>query len=253
MQIERVQTDAVETPTRLRAIDPVRVKALADSMGAIGLRQPITVWSQAGDQLDLVAGAHRLEAARLLNWDWIDAIFLDGSDIDRQLWEIDENLMRSELTATQQAEHLAKRKELWAMRNTGADCASIQGRGQPKQFAADTSVATGVSKATVNRATSRAEHICADARDIVRGTRLDTGIFLDKLKAVAPEFQTAFVKEHLEKMEKPKPRRAADPENDLEVKEKQVAALMAAWNRAGKDAREEFMTRVDQPIMEAYV
>ena len=210
MQIERVQTEAVEVPKRLRSVDAARVKVLADSMDAIGLRQPITVWSQAGDQLDLVAGAHRLEAALLLGWEWIDAIFLDGSDIDRQLWEIDENLMRSELTATQQAEHLAKRKELWSARKiqVDQDAPPEIGYGKPpkqqKKFAADTSDSTGVSKATVNRATSRADGTTQEARDLLRGTPLDTGVYLDKLKAIKPENQCDKVRRDLDALAKPK-------------------------------------------------
>jgi len=89
--------------------------------------------------------------------------------------EIDENLMRSELTATQQAEHLQRRKEIWeAMQdaNTGATCTSIpeRGPGQPRQFAAETSAATGVNKSTVTRATRRARDVCQEARDLIRGT-----------------------------------------------------------------------------------
>ena len=62
---------------------------------------------------------------------------MDADDIERQLWEIDENLIRSELSPTEQAEHLAKRKELWGQRNTGPTCPINSGRGQPKQFASD--------------------------------------------------------------------------------------------------------------------
>lgn len=43
---------------------------------------------------------------------------------------------------------------------------------------------------------------------------------------------------------------AADALNDIEVVERQVDALMAAWNRAGREAREEFMTRIDRPIFD---
>jgi len=30
----------------------------------------------------------------------------------------------------------------------------------------------------------------------------------------------------------------------------QIAALVVAWNRAGKDAREEFLLRIERPIMD---
>jgi len=37
---------------------------------------------------------------------------VDLDDIDRQLWEIDENLMRAELGPAEMAQHTAKRAEL---------------------------------------------------------------------------------------------------------------------------------------------
>ena len=80
-------------------------------------------------------------------------------------WEIDENLMRAELSPAEMAEHLAKREELWGQRSSGASCAT--GGGAPGEnigFASDTAAATGVSKATVNRATSRAKEIPGDIR-----------------------------------------------------------------------------------------
>lgn len=89
--------------------------------------------------------------------------------------------MRSELTATQQAEHLAKRKELWGARDLGGASCPTKPQHQ-KQFASATADATGVDKRTVNRATARAESVTQEARDIVRGTKADTGVFLEALK-----------------------------------------------------------------------
>jgi len=43
---------------------------------------------------------------------------------------------------------------------------------------------------------------------------------------------------------------ADKPLNDLETREQQVSALMSAWNKAGQQAREEFMKRVDSPLMD---
>ena len=92
------------------------------------------------------------------------------TDIDRQLWEIDENLMRAELSPTEMAEHLAKRRELWeARRNSAQSLRDIKGPGQPKGFASETAEATGVSKRAVQLATSRAKAIPEDVRDLIKG------------------------------------------------------------------------------------
>ena len=73
--------------------------------------------------------------------------------------------MRSELTPTQMAEHLAKREELTAARReSGASCTTLTGRGN-KQFAAETAAATGVDKRRVQEAISRAEGVTQEARE----------------------------------------------------------------------------------------
>ena len=41
----------------------------------------------------------------------------DMTDLDRQLWEIDENLMRAELSPAELGENLTRRKELWKARS----------------------------------------------------------------------------------------------------------------------------------------
>jgi hypothetical protein len=83
------------------------------------------------------------------------------------------------------AEHLAKREDLWGQRNSGASCAT--GGGAPGEnigFASETAAATGISKSTVTRALSRAKAIPEDVRDLIKGTKLDTGTYLDWLKGI---------------------------------------------------------------------
>ena len=116
------------------------------------------------------------------------------TDIDRQLWEIDENLMRAELSPTEMAEHLAKRKELWnARRESGPTCPTLTGRGN-KAFASDTAEKTGVPKRSINRFLSRADAIPEDVRDQIKGTKLDTGTYLDWLKGMDPDDQRGAVR-----------------------------------------------------------
>ena len=83
--------------------------------------------------------------------------------------------MRSELTATEYAEHMQRREEIWeAMQekvNSGTSCPTNagRGRGRPEQFAEATEKATGQSKRNTNRATKRAREVCQQARDLIRG------------------------------------------------------------------------------------
>jgi uncharacterized ParB-like nuclease family protein len=144
---------------RSRALDQAKVDALTESISAIGLQHPISVY-QRGDEYHLVTGEHRLEAVKKLGWSTIGATKI--TDANRELWEIDENLMRAELSTDEKREHLKRRKSLWEKRqaeakeveNSGASCAINRGRGRPKGFAAETSAVTGISKSHINKMVS---------------------------------------------------------------------------------------------------
>jgi ParB family chromosome partitioning protein len=141
---------------RHRVLDQGKIDALAESIKAIGLQHPISVCPDSG-VYRLVTGEHRLEAAKKLGWLAVEAIKI--TDATRELWEIDENLARAELSTDERREHLRRRKELWEKRqadakeaeNTGAQCANNRGRGRPKGFAAETAGAVGKSKSQINR------------------------------------------------------------------------------------------------------
>lgn len=87
------------------------VTDLARSMAEIGLLQPILITPG----LDLVAGWHRLEAARLLGWTEIDVIYVD--ELDAELARIDENLQRHELHYVERGDWLAQRKAIYTRRH----------------------------------------------------------------------------------------------------------------------------------------
>jgi len=92
-----------------RAVDPESVSRLADSIKDIGLLNPITVTS--GNRL--IAGAHRLEACRMLGWLEIDINVVDLDNLQAELAEIDENLIRNELHFIKRGEQLSRRKDIY--------------------------------------------------------------------------------------------------------------------------------------------
>lgn len=191
-QVQTEYIDEINVGDRRRPIDSAKVMEIAKSIEAIGLQQPITVmeYDDADNDeftLHLIAGNHRLAACKSLGWGNIPCIVVDMDEIDRELWEIDENLMRAELTPAQEARHLSRRKELWGKRNSGQS--SPINKGRPKEFAGATSEQTGMAKRTINQAISRAENIDPAAMEALQGTSLDKGVELDALKKLSPDEQ----------------------------------------------------------------
>lgn len=180
MRLGEVYTDAVDVGERHRSLNVDRVNALAESISAVGIQNPIHVWMPSDSEARLVAGRHRLAAALHLGWEEIPCFFVDMDDIDRELWEIDENLMRAELSPAEEAAHLARRKDLFEARSSGTTCPTGGGApGENKAFAQETAEKTGQSKRDINRKAARAESVPGIER--VAGTSLDKGVELDAL------------------------------------------------------------------------
>lgn len=73
---------------------------------------------------------------------------------------------------------------------------------------------------------------------------VDTGIPIETVIAFGPKEAARFT------IDTGKVKKPDEPLNDIETKDKQVQALMAAWNRAGKEAREDFLALIEQPVMD---
>ena len=203
-----LRVDQIETGHRLRLVDPEKVAALKASIELIGLRTLIAVAGNRSASNDpaikvrLVAGAHRLEAMRQLGREHIGVVFEDGDDLDAELWEIDENLCRAELTPADRALFVFRRKEIYLMRHPetghGGERASRQvGDLKPddtKRFTAATAEATGQSERAIQRDAERGEKISEKALRMLRGTHHDKGVTLDRLKSLRSEEQEVYVK-----------------------------------------------------------
>ncbi len=171
-----------------REVTPQSMEELARSIAAVGLLNPITL-----DQNNtLVAGLHRLEAAKTLGWTEIECNIIGMSGLQSELAEIDENIVRTKLTKQELGDQLLRRKELYemlhpetrqGMRNgqtaKNATLASLE----TKSFAQDTAEKTGMSKRTVSRLLQIANNMTQDAKRIVQASDLtqDTALKISRL------------------------------------------------------------------------
>jgi hypothetical protein len=208
-KIHSISLSSIESPPyRLRALRPDVVDTLAGSMRDIGMINPITVGPREGLRHELRAGLHRLMAARKLGWEKISAIVLKGTDaVEAELVEIDENLVRADLTPAEQAAHHARRKELYEQKHP--ETVSVTRRGGPgrgkkngrqngeglaDRYTKDAAEKTGDSERTIQRNVERGENIPNVAE--LSGTFLDQGTELDalaKLKDIAPDRQAELI------------------------------------------------------------
>ena len=208
MKHQRITLKTLRASAQPRPLVTADVDKLAASIKEIGLIQPITVRAVtvingvAEGGFQIVAGHHRVAACRALGWDEIDAIVIESAGhLQAELIEIDENLCRSELTASQRIGFTTRRAEIWAalyptekkpVNTEVAQPAPPQfsgqlggARPQEKAFAAATAAITGESKSQINRNLARGKAL-GDDLPRVQGTSLDKVAEIDAL-AKLPE------------------------------------------------------------------
>lgn len=264
-QIEQIRVDDIEVLDGHRRPAPADVEKLAASISRIGLRTPITVryvadrpsTSGTDDSIILVTGAHRLAAAKHLGWEKIECFVSDCDEIDAQLWEIAENLHRAELTVLERDEQVAKWIDLSANRQTAQNepIESKRNDGKGHRHEGGINAASrelGIQRMDAQRAVKVAG-LSEQAKQVAKEVGLDDNrsALIEAAKQPEPSAQVQKISEIAASKIKPKPVKLADaPLNDFETTEKQVAALMSAWNKAGPDARERFLRAVDTPILD---
>lgn len=255
----------IEVGTRLRMVDAAAADLLVESIREHGLHEPIWVRekNEAG-KYQLIAGAHRVAAHRVLSEKRINATVFDVSDLQAQLMEVEENLIRNELNELDRATFLAKHKKLWIELHPeaarGGDRKS-DGRKKSKAqveplidhpftgaFSVDASKRLGWSRATINRSIRRYDGLFPSARHRIAGTWLaNNASALDALIGekgtirpedeqhalldilLAAEGGTRNVAEAVRRLQNLP---ARDPS------EKAQERLAGVWWKAGQDARE---------------
>jgi ParB family chromosome partitioning protein len=195
---------SISVGRRLRVLQPSAVEALAESLRALGLIQPITVVAnptpvrvarprrhttpavdRPATTYRLVAGLHRLRAAESLGWTQIACVVVGLTEAQAELVEVDENLHRANLSVLERGEHLVHRFEL--LEALGLR----QHRGRPSREALERGVWTtqrvadqfGISTRVVEYSMQIALALPLEVRDLVRESALANSV--ESLRALA--------------------------------------------------------------------
>lgn len=225
-----------------RAIDQKTVAGLAESIASVGLINPIRV-RVSGSGWEVIAGVHRLEACKSLGLIEIPADIVTDDDLHAELAMIDENLCRAELSPADRARQTARRKaiyiELHPETEHGATGGGHVTAERAERFTADTVKATGQSERLVQLNAERGEKVIAEVIDLISGTSLDTGVYLDKLKRLPPNDQMkaatrdlAFANQRQRQDERARAEAAKRTKLDAEIKDradKANAELLAEY------------------------
>lgn len=176
----------IEVGARKRKLDESKVQSLAESFTSIGQLQPITVSRGDYGTYRLIAGLHRLEAAKSIGWEAIQATEFEGDAVAVELAEIDENLMRNDLTVLEQGEHLARRQELVGYKVGKPNPATVAGLKPTNQIAKE----IGISERSAYNRISAARNIAPEVKDAIRNTEIaNSTTQLLELARLAPEKQ----------------------------------------------------------------
>ena len=166
----KINVNDIQITQRKRRLDIAKVAELASSILELGLINPITV-SQGNGTYKLVAGLHRLEACKVIQWTEIPATLFEGDALDAELAEIDENLRRADLTILEQGEALLDRERVLIKRGERAHNKMGRDRGSNIDHLKTTeeiAKEVGMGKSTAKNSTRIARDVCEQTRDNIR-------------------------------------------------------------------------------------
>lgn len=199
-----IKIDDIKINPGRREAAPEDVQRLSESVAEVGMMNPITVDAD----YTLVAGLHRLEAAKLLGWTEVECTVCGLDRLHAELAEIDENVIRTGLSDLELSELLARRKKIYETLHPATIARNLPGHasnyesssdkltGEEKPFSQDTAAKLGVSPRTVERHVQIGENLTPEAKEILRGTdRKVTKQNLTKLSRLEPEQQMEAAKQ----------------------------------------------------------
>ena len=216
-------------------IDPDRQKELVegdvidliDSIREVSvLLHPITLERDNGN-FRLIAGLHRIEAFRRMGRGVIPAYVVELNAKQRELAEIDENLIRGKLHFIDRAEQLKKRKQIYEELHPESKAGRVRAAGMNKKlgrnvsetdsptFSDNTARKSGLSQRTIQQDIHLAETLPADVKEAVKDLCIPKADAL-KLARMSGEKRKAVIR----KMKDGKAKSVAEASRELVVEAK---------------------------------
>ena len=112
-----------------REFDPEALQALADSIAAHGMIQPLTVREREGGYYQIIAGERRWRAARLAGLEEVPVLVVEADDRKVMELALVENLQREDLNPMEEAQGFRTLMEDYGL--TQAETAERVGKSRP--------------------------------------------------------------------------------------------------------------------------
>lgn len=174
-----IEISAITVDPGRRTALPEDIQKMAKSIAKVGLLNPITV----DKRYTLIAGLHRLEAAKRLGWTEIECTVSNLEGLEATLAEIDENFIHKELSDSDFRQLLLRRKEIYECLHPETKAGIAQAAGMnkamgnnvtapsaatSKTFVEDTADTIGMAARTVREELQIAKNLTPEAQEMIR-------------------------------------------------------------------------------------
>jgi ParB family chromosome partitioning protein len=266
MQTNRVPVVEIVVKDRLRPVTEAGVASLIASIEEIGvMKDAIHLRKKKDGKYYLIAGGHRLEAAKRLEWAEIEAkVWTNVTDDWARIMEIDDNLAGSEMNALDTAVFLATRKVIYERLHPetkqGGDrrSASFQmDTGSVRSFAAATAEKFGMTDRHVRRMIAAGAALSEE--DVARLRAAPKQVALADLQVIGklpPARRTDIVAALSEGRAKSAAKALSSIKREergditLNASDTALVKLVDQWARAPKSAKVAFVTKSRVELLE---
>lgn len=256
-KLEELRVADIVVRDRLRPVSEAGVESLLASIRDVGVMKDeihVRLARRGGTtELRLLAGAHRLEAARRLGWETIRAkVWRDINDTLAGFIEVDDNLAGAEMGALDTAVFLVRRKELYETAHPearrGGDRKSQLFKNQTDindsliSFVSATAEKFGLSPRHVYRLVAAGRLLSAnDVHQLRAAPRPVTQADLQTLSKIGASADRIAVVERLARGDAKSAgaalKQLRGPKAPADPRDQQMAALKVAWSRADAAVR----------------